>query len=253
MTGDKIVEATTTSATHQVSQVLTTSADTSYTVSGFFKAAERSKFNLFLSTKSGLFPYGAFDLAAGSANVSGAAVARIHPVGEGWYRCSTRVDVLSGGSNTTLTVQLKNDAGAGTYAGTPGSGLYAWGFQANPGLEALDYIASEATAVAAQPQAGAALYTGGWTPNTAGILKAGDYLGVNGELKLLTLDAASDPWGNALLTFEPPLRASPPDGAALSFSQPTAVFRLADDDQDTIPIRAPVRGSVTLTFEEVFA
>ena len=253
LTGDKIVEATTTSATHQVSQVLTTSADTSYTVSGFFKAAERSKFNLFLSTKSGLFPYGAFDLAAGSANVSGAAVARIHPVGEGWYRCSTRVDVLSGGSNTTLTVQLKNDAGAGTYAGTPGSGLYAWGFQANPGLEALDYIASEATAVAAQPQAGAALYTGGWTPNTAGILKAGDYLGVNGELKLLTLDAASDPWGNALLTFEPPLRASPPDGAALSFSQPTAVFRLADDDQDTIPIRAPVRGSVTLTFEEVFA
>ncbi len=251
LTADKIVEATTTSATHQVSQVMTTSADTIYTVSGYFKAAERDKFNLFLSTKSGAFPYGAFDLTAGTANPSGAAVVRIEAAGNGWYRCRVSVDTLTGASNTTLTIQTKNAAGAGTYAGAVGSGIYAWGMAANLGDAPTDYLATT-TAALTELQTGASLRSGGWTPNTAGILKAGDYLGVNGELKLLTTDAASDAFGNALLTFEPPLRASPPDGAALTLSQPTAVFRLQDDDQDTIPIQPPLRGSVTLTFEEVF-
>ena len=253
LTGDKFIEASTAVTFHQIQRTFTSSADTIYTYSIYLKAAERGRAILYIATKAGTFPSASFTLSTGTVSAAGGAVGKIQPLADNWNRCSISANVGSGGTTTGILVRLRNDVPLETYAGTIGSGLYMWGNQLNQGAEALDYIASEATAVAAQPQAGAALYTGGWTPNTAGILKAGDYLGVNGELKLLTLDAASDPWGNALLTFEPPLRASPPDGAALSFSQPTAVFRLADDDQDTIPIRAPVRGSVTLTFEEVFA
>jgi hypothetical protein len=58
-------------------------------------------------------------------------------------------------------------------------------------------------------QSGATLVTSGWTISTTGILKAGDFFSVNGELKLLVADANSDGSGVATLTFEPPLRSSP--------------------------------------------
>ena len=161
LTGDKVIEATTTSNTHQVSQVVTTSADATYTVSGYFKAAERSKFNLIFSTKSGLFPFSGFDLIAGTSNNNGAAVSSIQPVGDGWYRCVVTVNVLTGASNTTLTIQLKNDAGSGTYAGTPGSGLYAWGLQCELGSVASPYMptGNVASSIALDVNAGTVTYT----------------------------------------------------------------------------------------------
>jgi len=114
-------------------------------------------------------------------------------------------------------------------------------------------VATGTPVVAGAGQSGATLATSGWTPSTTGILKTGDYIGVNGELKMVTADADSDAGGLATLAIEPPLRASPADAAALTTVKPTATFRLLDDDQDNIPIRPPIRGDVTLTFEEVFA
>jgi hypothetical protein len=80
-------------------------------------------------------------------------------------------------------------------------------------------------------QTGASLATDGWTPNITGILKAGDYFAVGGELKIITADASSNGSGQATLEFEPPLRASPADNASITTSQPTATFMLQDDDQ----------------------
>ena len=76
---------------------------------------------------------------------------------------------------------------------------------------------------------GASLTSEGWTPNTAGILKAGSYFSVNGELKLLTATVNSDASGRATLSFEPPLRASAPAGAPLLLVKPTAAFVLMTD------------------------
>lgn len=75
-------------------------------------------------------------------------------------------------------------------------------------------------------QTGTSLITDGWT---AGItaLKAGDYFGVNGELKMVTADATADGSGNATISFEPPLRAAPADNAALTTTKPLAIFMLA--------------------------
>jgi len=75
-------------------------------------------------------------------------------------------------------------------------------------------------------QTGNTLVTDGWSNSITGILLAGDFFGVNGELKQLVEDANSNGSGEATLVFESPLRAKPADNAALTTSKPTSVFRL---------------------------
>jgi len=100
-------------------------------------------------------------------------------------------------------------------------------------------------------QTGGTLITDGWTVSTTGILKAGDYIGVNGELKMVTVDANSDASGNATLTIEPVLRASPADNAVITTAAPTGTFRLADDGQTKLQSTAQNR-RLTLTCIEAF-
>ena len=64
--------------------------------------------------------------------------------------------------------------------------------------------------------------------NSTSIASAGDYIGVNGELKMLTADATSDGSGDVTFNFEPALRASPSDNAAVEIDTPTATFRLLE-------------------------
>jgi len=59
----------------------------------------------------------------------------------------------------------------------------------------------------------------------------GDYIGVNGELKMVT-DVAYGSAGGVEICVEPPFRAPPPVGSALSFIKPTCIMRLIDDQQD---------------------
>lgn len=85
--------------------------------------------------------------------------------------------------------------------------------------------------VSGAAQTGTTLVTSGWAISTANILRAGDYFTVNSELKMLVADASSNGSGVATLTFEPPLRSSPPNAAAITTTKPTAVFKL---DEDTV-------------------
>ncbi len=80
-------------------------------------------------------------------------------------------------------------------------------------------------------QVGTSLITDGWTPNITGILKAGDYIQVGTELKMLIADANSNGSGQATLLFEPPFRDSPADNAPIIISSASCVMCLVDDDQ----------------------
>lgn len=71
---------------------------------------------------------------------------------------------------------------------------------------------------------GASLQVEGWTASVSGILKAGSYMGINGELKRLSQTISSDGSGRATITFEPPLRVQAPVGAPLVLVKPTAIF-----------------------------
>ncbi len=76
-------------------------------------------------------------------------------------------------------------------------------------------------------QTGVSLLIDGCTVGTT--LLAGDFIGVNGELKMVVADATANGSGEMTLTLEPPLRASPADNAAITTTQPTATFMLSED------------------------
>lgn len=83
---------------------------------------------------------------------------------------------------------------------------------------------------------GAANYGGlvasrGWTPSVSGILLAGDYIGFNGEVKMVLADVNSGADGKASISIGPNIRIIPADGAAITTVKPQGTFRLLDDNQ----------------------
>lgn len=96
---------------------------------------------------------------------------------------------------------------------------------------------------------GSSLELQGWTANTIGILQAGSYFQVNGELKKLTVTMSSDNNGRCIAQFEPPLRAQAPVDAPLTLIKPTAKFILTSDPPLWGQVGAKVK-DLTFTFEE---
>lgn len=92
----------------------------------------------------------------------------------------------------------------------------------------------------------------GFTPSIANTLLAGSYMGINGELKRLSVTISSDALGRALATFEPPLRATAPIGASVELAKPPALFVMTSE-RPTFTQQGARHTGATLTFEEVFA
>lgn len=91
-------------------------------------------------------------------------------------------------------------------------------------------VASGTPVVYGAGQTGSQLLTNGWAINTTDILKAGDYIQVGTELKIVVADADSDGSGVATLEIEPPWRSSPADAASIVTSYPKATMKLVNDD-----------------------
>lgn len=82
-------------------------------------------------------------------------------------------------------------------------------------------------------QDGNSLSTDGWTPDTDGLLRKGDYFqlgtGMSSKLYMVTKDVNSNGSGAATISFVPALRSSPTDNQAIITDNPRGVFRLADN------------------------
>ncbi len=84
------------------------------------------------------------------------------------------------------------------------------------------------------------------------VLKAGDYFGVNNELKIMTEDAITDGLGNVTLKYAPPARSAPVDGAVISYDKPKCIMRLVDDNQINLAARPGNLGNITISCVESF-
>lgn len=100
-------------------------------------------------------------------------------------------------------------------------------------------------------QTGTELHSKGWTAGTV-VLRQGDYITVNNELKIVTADVSSASNGTALITFAPMLRSSPPANAVIEVANPYGIFKLKDNQQGTGNRVPGVFTSYTLEFEEAF-
>lgn len=78
---------------------------------------------------------------------------------------------------------------------------------------------------------GGQVATRGWTPNAAGVLLRGDYIGFNDEVKMVKANVDADAAGKAVVTFGPNIRIVPADGAAITLVKAKGIFRLLDDNQ----------------------
>lgn len=76
-------------------------------------------------------------------------------------------------------------------------------------------------------QVGNSLITDGWTPSLL-IFKSGDYIEVNGELKVVVDDCMSNATGQATLSIEPELRTSPLDNGLIEVNEPRCVMKLVN-------------------------
>lgn len=99
-------------------------------------------------------------------------------------------------------------------------------------------------------QAGSSLVTDGWIAGQPLLLAAGDYFEVNGELKMITADVASDASGNATLSFDPPLRQSPADNAQIITVNPACTMKLTGNDQSQWALTSPAFYAITIGCEE---
>ena len=114
-------------------------------------------------------------------------------------------------------------------------------------------VASGSPLVNGASQSGRTLVTDGWTPSTTGILKAGDFIGIAGQTKvyMVTADATSDAAGNATLTIEPALMATPADNAALVVRNVPFTLALATDTLE-MAVQPPVLYNFSLSLVEAY-
>lgn len=147
-TADKLVEDSTAANSHYTAQMISVTSGTTYTMSVFVYAGERTKFLVNLpAAQFSVNCYGDFDLSAEMVTAgAGATAALIEDIGGGWFRCS-----VSGAATATASALvglfLKNAAGSMTYDGDGSSGLYVWGMQFEANVFPTSYIQTANTAV----------------------------------------------------------------------------------------------------------
>lgn len=131
MTADKIVDTAVTGAHTIAPSALAYAAGTQYTLSAYFKAAERTWAYLVLSsTPFGTTTRAWFDLSAVTTGIVQNCTPVITDVGDGWRRCSITATTTVGGSiSAPATLGVSPSDGGSSYLGVLGSGLYAWGAQ----------------------------------------------------------------------------------------------------------------------------
>lgn len=132
-TADKLIENTTASVAHRLSQSLSLTSGTTYTLTVYLKAAGRTVGYLALPAAAfgGASTGAYFDLSAVTTTNFGTATATITAVGSGWYQCSVTATATV---TATDIVGIYTAVGTSTtYTGDGTSGLYLWGAQLEVG------------------------------------------------------------------------------------------------------------------------
>jgi hypothetical protein len=95
------------------------------------------------------------------------------------------------------------------------------------------------------------LPTKSWPVSTL-VLRAGDYLAVGGELKIVTADVSSSAGGLATVPVAPPFRNAPANNAAITLNKPRATMMLTADEYSVSMLPGRIAESIVVTAAEIF-
>lgn len=98
-------------------------------------------------------------------------------------------------------------------------------------------------------QSGKLLESKNWLPNSI-VLRTGDYITVNDELKRVTTNVISDAQGNATIPIAPILRYAPAVNDLIENEVPYGIFKLTSNDQGNFQRKPGILTSTSLSFEE---
>jgi hypothetical protein len=155
--------------------------------------------------------------------------------GKGNIRFSMRCGSTSGGSEMlsgiTYTASARYVAGFTSTATTGYFNIRDFTLNRNAGdFQFFPWVSAARCAfVNGASQTGSSLLLKSLPTSTNGLLRAGDWIEVNSELKRLIADLDSDSSGGGTVLFEPALRASPADNTPVVFRNPMGKFLLAEE------------------------
>ena len=174
-----------------------------------------------------------FDLGAGTAGSvtnNGTATngrAFIADLGTGWFFCAV---VSRAPASVTMYAEfMLVNAGTTSYLGNGTSSIYAW--RCGYARSSFPVRPAQTTTVgtAGTSQTGTGMYVKGLPVSTSGLLLAGDFVEINGDLMQVTASLDSDAAGRGVLQIHRRPTTAIADNTPIIVNNPFGRFRLASD------------------------
>lgn len=236
VTAELLVQDTSSGGHYRRQNVTVASAAADYALSCCFHSANRGwAFMLMEEQTGGQSAYAFFNLGAGtvgtvtSSTNMASARAFIVAKGNGWFECH----FVARKTNAATVIQARLCASTAdntlTYTGSAEGSIYAWRANMAQSSVPTRSVQTTSAAVAASTQQSSNLYVKGLPVSTSGLLLIGDWVEIDGQLKMILASLNSDAAGLGYLQFSPPLRRAVADNTPIIVHKPTGRFMFGGD------------------------
>lgn len=240
-TADAIVEDSSTGVHRVYIDKTVSSSALEYCLSVAVKAGTRSYVALQLDESTGstsVVQY--FSLSTGAVGTSsvGANWSNLRAfsvdAGNGWYILTIVARKTSAATTVTTQIRAASADGTSSYTGTASaSAIFPWRATLAQSSVPVRLMQSTSTAVTASSQTSSTIYVKGLPASTSGLLLAGDFVEINGELMQVTASLDSNASGLGVLQIHRRPTTAIADNTPIIVNNPFGTFRLASDPRIT--------------------